>query len=93
MIKNPKRLWTITMLCFGSYLILYLFAKDNYETNLPGVPDAGLLPVAALPLFFWVYRTGDMTLWSDAHFLAAWILACLVYLIPPALACLSFQNV
>ena len=63
-----------------AYLLLGTQALALYHFWLPGVPDAGMVPLSMLPslLFFFLP-------YLDPIIFVTWLVACSVFLIPPAM--------
>ena len=75
----------LVVVAIGIYMYIGLgsLALNIYDSWLPGVPDAGRVPLSVLPslLFFFLP-------YLDPFIFVAWLVACSTFLIPPAfMAC------
>jgi len=62
--------------------LLTVVAKRLYFTLTPGVPDAGVAPVALVPWLFSVYESAGLSIFTDFNIFLVWASCCLAYLIP-----------
>lgn len=73
--------WVIGTVVHG---LLLVPAALLYWFDLSGVPDDGQVPVPMLPAFLFSYSSGpDLNVWTWPM-LPTWVLACLAYVVPPA---------
>lgn len=68
----------------AAWIGLALATSIAYKLGPCGVPDCGRAPTPIIPWFFWVYRSGDLSLWTSLDIFSVWLLSCLVLFIPSA---------
>ena len=70
---------------------LTVSSKYLYSTLTPGVPDAGMVPIALVPWLFYVYE-GGISIRTVPAMSVVWISGLVTYLFPPVLSLLFLSR-